>query len=1559
MKSILGMKRLFFFLFIHILFFQANDSKAQTTLFSEDFSSNSFNTNGWTFSPSQSNWTINTAYPPGSIVDTPHARFFWTPIVIDYEFSLVSPIIQSAGYNNLTLSYKLHYEKYTGTIPNPTQEEFKVEYKAAGATNWIQLNGYDNNNSTANSISYTVTNQALTGVTSGNIQIRFRATGDNSFNIQAWTVDNIVVKGTLLPACSGAPTVTISSNTYNYCATATTNPILTATPGSNNSGYTYQWQSRLACSNSAFTDITGATSANYVVPAITTAKDYRAKITCSGSNQSAYSGMVNIYPACYCESEAQNSTGADIGYLYINSVGIFSNPATAPATYVNNSSANKQYTDYSYTTPIQFNPGSSNNFYVTQINSTATQTPAYLKMYVDFNRDGDFTDFGEQINTGSLSTSTPTVTTFTGTLNITSSATPGYTKMRLVMVENGNATTVNSCLNNYSKGETEDYTVLIRPSTIFSVSASNTGPYCLSTTSAIQLNASVAGGSTCHYFSWTGPNNFTSNSQNPTISSPTTANLGNYSVTVTSYGGITASSSTSVSQVVSPVISSVTPQNPTSCTATNGSLILIGLTPNTAYTVSYTFNSTPVTTSITSNSSGNIVINNLGAGTYTNITVSQGGCASSTVGPYTLAGPLANAPTAWNSGNTCVGNSLTLYASAIANATYNWTGPGGFTSNQQNPTITTTTGINSGTYYVTATVNGCTSTAANTAVTIYAIPVITAVSIQNPTGCGYFNGSFTIQGLTPNSQYIVSYARNSIAQTPDTTISTATGTITISGLNWGFYNAINVTLNGCTSASFPGVNLVDPAPPAQLNGTTNAPICTGVNLILNSNFVNNGTYSWTGPGGYSSSLQNPPAITNATSANAGNYYVTVTVNNCTSIPDTVSVVINSAPPPPTMNYNAPACVGATLQLTAGTVPSATYHWSGPNGFSSTLQNPSFSNATLPLTGTYNLYTIANGCQSTTGSLIVEVHSVPAKPIVVNDTICQFATVPPFNVAGNNLLWYNSPSAINGSPNAPNLSSNNTGTFTWYVTQTDSGCQSLKQPISLVVKPTPPPPTVNPPVVLYCQYNTATQLTASGQNLMWYSSPSGGVGSSIAPLPNTTNLGTSTFYVSQSLNGCESNRTTISYTVLAKPDTPKVNNPFQFCVGQTNAFVSAQGSQLKWYTSPTSTNSSPTPPTINTNTAGTTVYYVTQTAGNNCESDRARVEVIVHENVHANISISQQLICQFDTINISNISVSPPNPSTANYHWNFDGGVVITGTGAGPYQIRWDIPGHKTVKVDIDNFNCVDNDADTVFVKESPLGEFELKKDACIDEVMYVQAAWNSMNATDYYWDFTNAVVMNQAFGPGAYKIRFTTPGLHFITLKTHINGCYSWPHKDTINIHDFPFAKIEPLNMSKICKEDSIHFKMQGAVYQNYTYNWSPAEFFPFNGLPEVNAIIRRGPEWIKLNVIDPYGCVGTDSMYLNVENCCFVSLPDAFTPNNDGRNDIFRIISRGSQAISVFRIVNRWGQTVFETASPDMGWDGTTNGVAQDIGTYFYFLRYRCGTEDTFEQKGEVTLIR
>lgn len=99
---------------------------------------------------------------------------------------------------------------------------------------------------------------------------------------------------------------------------------------------------------------------------------------------------------------------------------------------------------------------------------------------------------------------------------------------------------------------------------------------------------------------------------------------------------------------------------------------------------------------------------------------------------------------------------------------------------------------------------------------------------------------------------------------------------------------------------------------------------------------------------------------------------------------------------------------------------------------------------------------------------------------------------------------------------------------------------------------------------------------------------------------------------------------------------------------------------------------------------------------------------------------------------------------------------------------------------------------------------------------------------------------------------------------------------------------------------------------------------------------------------------------YHDCSSCAL--LPDAFSPNGDGRNDLFRVISNCTLLNFNLKIFNRWGEMVFETTNPASGWDGKYNGKEQPIGSYAYVLKYGLpnGNGVTSDSKqGNVTLIR
>jgi gliding motility-associated-like protein len=121
---------------------------------------------------------------------------------------------------------------------------------------------------------------------------------------------------------------------------------------------------------------------------------------------------------------------------------------------------------------------------------------------------------------------------------------------------------------------------------------------------------------------------------------------------------------------------------------------------------------------------------------------------------------------------------------------------------------------------------------------------------------------------------------------------------------------------------------------------------------------------------------------------------------------------------------------------------------------------------------------------------------------------------------------------------------------------------------------------------------------------------------------------------------------------------------------------------------------------------------------------------------------------------------------------------------------------------------------------------------------------------------------------------------------------------------------------------------------------------------------VQAGTYW--LEVEDQSGCRGKDSIIIKPKECTTgVYVSTAFTPNGDGKNDVFKALVFGQVNKFEFRIYNRWGQVVFYTTDPIKGWDGKVKGLDQDTGVFVWTCRYMLvGEQEKFE-KGTVTIIR
>ena len=444
--------------------------------------------------------------------------------------------------------------------------------------------------------------------------------------------------------------------------------------------------------------------------------------------------------------------------------------------------------------------------------------------------------------------------------------------------------------------------------------------------------------------------------------------------------------------------------------------------------------------------------------------------------------------------------------------------------------------------------------------------------------------------------------------------------------------------------------------PVCLTAHANGPLCVGQPLNLWATGDSAGgtaTYYWYGPGGYTHSgrwaVINPSTI-----ANSGKYFLTRTVGTVHDT-DTVSVLVKPLPAL-TIGSNSPLCYGLVniIKLTASpAVLGETFSWTGPNSFTSVLQNPSISPIVDADTGTYYVTATLNGCTNSASVHVVYAPIPPAPTITGVTTYCTGQTFVPFTVtggSGSTILWYTIPVGGTGSTTAATISTVAPSVTTEWVSQTILGCESPRAFITVTVNPTPAAPVISG-TSSYCQYDPYVLTTAAGTAVLWYLAPVGGLGTSIAPSLSTATPGVQTIYATQTALGCESPRASFSITTQAKPSLPVViAAPSSYCPGQTFVpFTVISGIGILWYTTPTGGGGVSTAPILSTLVPGVQTVYASQTVLG-CESGRVPVSITVIDNVKADFDYKVKYGCKGDTVVFNNKSLY-----TTTYAWKFGDG----------------------------------------------------------------------------------------------------------------------------------------------------------------------------------------------------------------------------------------------------------------------------------------------------------------
>lgn len=491
-------------------------------------------------------------------------------------------------------------------------------------------------------------------------------------------------------------------------------------------------------------------------------------------------------------------------------------------------------------------------------------------------------------------------------------------------------------------------------------------------------------------------------------------------------------------------------------------------------------------------------------------------------------------------------------------------------------------------------------------------------------------------------------------------------------------------------------------------------------------------------------------------------------------------------------------------------------------------------------------------------------------------------------------------------------------------------------------------------------------SGSGTTYLW---------SNGATTPSITVTTSGTYWVATNgacINGSDTINITLqpAISVTLDPDTA-------ICSGQS-VTLQAQGN----YVTPSflwSNGSSGT--SINVNQSGT--YWVQVTQGPCITSDSVTVDVQAPPVVDLG---NDKTYCEGGSTQLQ----SSNTYTNATYLWSTGNtGTSITVSQPGTYWLAVStLPG------------C--NGSDTVNISEVPSPLVMVSNDTSIcpgDEVL-IQSLGNHTNPA-YLW----------STGAGTPGTIVSQPGLYWLQVTQ--NGCTG---TDSVNITALPVPQVNISNTDSICAGSTV--VLSSPQPDNSQYLWSTGstdtsitvatgEYWllvtneyscfaadtidihyyesPYVTLPADTTICNG--DVLNLYPVSYYGSImwsnnssavaipvtqegayyvtvstvctsAADSVYINVEDC-EIWLPNAFTPNGDGKNDIFRLLGNiGMVTDLTFVIYNRFGECVFETNDATIGWNGIYRNNNQDVGTFGYYVKCTIGSRD-IKMKGFLHLIK
>jgi gliding motility-associated-like protein len=343
------------------------------------------------------------------------------------------------------------------------------------------------------------------------------------------------------------------------------------------------------------------------------------------------------------------------------------------------------------------------------------------------------------------------------------------------------------------------------------------------------------------------------------------------------------------------------------------------------------------------------------------------------------------------------------------------------------------------------------------------------------------------------------------------------------------------------------------------------------------------------------------------------------------------------------------------------------------------------------------------------------------------------------------------------------------------------------------------------------------------------------------------------------------------------------------------------------------------------------------------------------SLNADFSISAITICEGDCVSFNDLSTT--GTTINSWDWTFNGSTTSSSASQNPTNICYPVAGTYNVTLEVSDNTTSDQVTQTITVISCPgpppVAAFSADTMlVCqFDCISFTDESTN--NPTSWQWSFEGATPDTSNI-QNPRNICFDTVGTYDVTLIVSNDGGTD-QITNTIVVQELPV--IEAFGDTTI--------DLRGAaLLEAFAMNeedifWVPGDDIVCDTVT-CNRVFASPFETTTYfpSVVGDNGCIGSDTVVVTVNFEDVVSVPSAFSPNEDGRNDVLHVLGLGIVSID-FKIYNRYGQLVYQTTDLEEGWDGSFGGERLNPGVFVYTVDYTLIDGSSGEISGNVTLLK